>query len=179
MKNFYNVGVIINTMSYTHKFNNKAKQQANRRKEENVNSNSEESEEHKIYITVPYEDKSNCKLLGGRWDDEFKSWYVLRNFENYETLVKRYPYVERVYLFVPYELKDKAKSMGAYFCGVKKQWYAPKPNEQKDLINTFGSVPKIKRIESTQLKKPITMKTGKNIVPLVEPSTPNEVEIIV
>jgi len=175
---------------YTQKFNKQTNQQFNRRKsafhEESPNDirsalEASENIDKKTYITVPYDDRTTAKMLGAKWDEEFRCWYVLPNFENYQQLIKRYPYVERTYLYVSYDDKDIAKSMGAYYCGVNKRWYAPRPSEQTDLIKRFGSLPKVnKGTEANRHKKSI-LRSGS--VPtentkLLQPESPNEVEII-
>ena len=30
----------------------------------------------KIYLDCPYQDKDECKALGGRWDPDYRKWYV-------------------------------------------------------------------------------------------------------
>ena len=30
----------------------------------------------KVYLDCPYQDKDECKALGGRWDPEYRKWYV-------------------------------------------------------------------------------------------------------
>ncbi len=30
----------------------------------------------KVYLDCPYPDKDACKALGGRWDPEYRKWYV-------------------------------------------------------------------------------------------------------
>jgi hypothetical protein len=175
---------------YTQKFNKQTNQQFNRRKESpnDIRSALEQSDrtqeaseitdnavrsrsDKKVYITVPYDDRTTAKMLGAKWDDEFKSWYALPNFENYQQLIRRYPYVEKTYLYVSYDDKNIAKSMGAYYCGINKRWYAPKPKEQHDLIKRFGSLPKVKK--SIQL-----INTTEN-TKLLQPESPNEIEIMV
>jgi hypothetical protein len=170
-------------MSHSQKFNKQTNQQFNRRKESpnesrglpnDIRSALEASEitDKKVYITVPYDDRTTAKMLGAKWDDdEHKSWYALPNSENYQQLIRRYPYVEKTYLYVSYDDKDKAKSMGAWFDGVNKRWYAPKPKEQHDLIKRFGTLPKVKK--SIQL-----INTTEN-TKLIQPESPNEVEITV
>ena len=29
-----------------------------------------------FYLDCPYEDKDECKLKGGKWDNEARKWYV-------------------------------------------------------------------------------------------------------
>jgi hypothetical protein len=181
---------------YTQKFNKQTNQQINRRKESpnDIRSALERSErtheaseitDKKVYITVPYDDRTTAKMLGAKWDDEFKSWYVLDNFENYQQLIRRYPYVEKTYLYVSYDDKDIAKSMGAYYCGVNKRWYAPRPQEQTELIKRFGSLPKVnKGTDTNRHKKSIQpiLRSGTNPTEntkLLQPESPNEVEITV
>jgi hypothetical protein len=170
---------------YTQKFNKQTNQQFNRRKESpnDIRSALEASEitDKKVYITVPYDDRTTAKMLGAKWDDEFKSWYVLPNFENYQQLLRRYPYVEKTYLYVSYDDKDIAKSMGAYYCGVNKRWYAPRPSEQAELIKRFGSLPKVNKGTDKKNVQPI-LRSGTNPTEntkLLQPESPNEVEITV
>jgi hypothetical protein len=166
-------------MSYTHKFKQQSKQQANGRYETKVSDTSEDTDK-KEYITVPYDDRTSAKMLGAKWDDEVKSWYVLPNFENYQQLIRRYPYVEKTYLYVSYEDKDKAKSMGAYYCGVNKRWYAPRPQEQQDLIKRFGSLPKVKQTQTRNVRKSLIVPLERIVPELLVPlDSPNEVEITV
>ena len=33
-------------------------------------------EEERIYLNCPFDDKDECKSLGGRWDSEVRKWYV-------------------------------------------------------------------------------------------------------
>ena len=30
----------------------------------------------KVYLDCPYQDKDECKALGGRWDPDYRKWYV-------------------------------------------------------------------------------------------------------
>ena len=117
-------------------------------------------------------------MLGAKWDDEFKSWYALPNFENYQQLIRRYPYVEKTYLYVSYDDKNIAKSMGAYYCGVNKRWYAPKPKEQTELIKRFGSLPKVKKSIPSEARGLQLINITEN-TKLIQPESPNEVEITV
>jgi len=173
-------------MSQTHKFNKQANQQLHRRQETKHNrsdvSEASENTDKKIYITVPYDDRTTAKMLGAKWCEEMRSWFCLENLENAQQLIRRYPYVERTYLYVSYDDKDVAKSMGAYYCGLSKRWYAPRPSEQKDLINRFGSLPKItNQSRSKPTPKPIpklVRTTSQNISnQLIDVVSPNEIEI--
>ena len=33
-------------------------------------------EDEKIYLNCPFDDKDECKSLGGRWDGDARKWYI-------------------------------------------------------------------------------------------------------
>ena len=32
--------------------------------------------DNRFYLNCPYDDKEECKALGGRWDNDARKWYV-------------------------------------------------------------------------------------------------------
>ena len=88
------------------------------------------------YLSVPFADKDEVKLLGARWDGNKKLWYVpkgksLKGFEKYifnETAVKR---VRNIYLDVPFDDKDEAKKLGARWDKEKRSWYITNLQDEK------------------------------------------------
>jgi len=39
------------------------------------------SEGERIYLNCPFDEKEECKALGGRWDGDIKKWYVLQGVD--------------------------------------------------------------------------------------------------
>ena len=38
--------------------------------------------EEKIYLNCPFDEKDECKSLGGKWDGEEKKWYITDNMDS-------------------------------------------------------------------------------------------------
>ena len=45
------------------------------------NNHVSENEGVKSYLNCPFDDKDECKALGGKWDSEEKKWYVPDNVD--------------------------------------------------------------------------------------------------
>ena len=38
--------------------------------------------EEKIYLNCPFDEKDECKSLGGKWDGEEKKWYITDSMDS-------------------------------------------------------------------------------------------------
>lgn len=121
---------------------------------ENVSQSSGKAQDDKIYINVPYKEKSQAKELGAKWDRGQQSWYISAGVE--QSLFIKWmqdsdskPPVktqaassvkgategvkaDRQYLAVPYSERVAAKAAGAIWDKQAKSWYAaPKADMTK------------------------------------------------
>ena len=96
--------------------------------------------EEKIYLNCPFDEKDECKSLGGRWDGDEKKWYITDNMDSEpfaqwlvdsgasrtepskDALVTN---AEKTYLNCPFEDKDECKALGGKWDGDAKKWYVP------------------------------------------------------
>lgn len=47
----------------------------------------------KIYLNVPFSKKDDAKMLGAKWDNDRKMWYILDNYVNKDAIVERFKVV--------------------------------------------------------------------------------------
>ena len=100
--------------------------------------------DEKIFLNCSFEDKDECKSLGGKWDGDDKKWYITddmdtKPFEQWmgnsedaapvlhqpDSEPQSIPSGERTYLDCPFEDKDECKSLGGKWDGDAKKWYVP------------------------------------------------------
>jgi hypothetical protein len=100
-----------------------------------------------LYIDVPYKLKDRIKLLGSKWDNNVKSWYITEDNNNKNEILTilnetKVNIKEQVKLFIhlPYKYKDEAKLKynGIKFDKTLKQWYIDENNILKnEIINIY------------------------------------------
>ena len=95
--------------------------------------------EERIYLNCPFDDKDECKSLGGRWDGDEKKWFITSdmNAEPFAQWMgeataaadkpKRDDEAagEKIYLNCPYDDKEECKALGGRWDGDAKKWYVP------------------------------------------------------
>lgn len=82
----------------------------------------------KVFLKVPFPEKDEVKLKGGKFEPESKLWYCYS--ENLHLFHQRWP----VFINCPFPEKDEAKKKGALYDGEKKLWYInPEAN-----LNSFA-----------------------------------------
>jgi hypothetical protein len=93
----------------------------------------------RIYLNCPFEEKEECKELGGYWDNEVRKWYIpdgmpTKPFERWiennsgnslEASVKDQNNEPRVYLDCPFSEKEECKAVGGKWDNDKRKWYIP------------------------------------------------------
>ena len=89
----------------------------------------------KIFLNCPFDDKEECKSLGGKWDAESRSWFITSNLdiEKFEKWIVPGAIAKandsedngRTYLNVPFDEKEACKEMGGYW-EQKKRWFLRK-----------------------------------------------------
>ena len=97
----------------------------------------------RFYLDCPYEDKDECKSLGGYFDLDVKKWYVPDNVDK-DAFSKWFPgqnedYVEpkvvdeedKVFLDVEFSEKAAVKKTGAKWDAHAKKWYCLKEDRMK------------------------------------------------
>ena len=96
-------------------------------------------EEERIYLNCPYDDKDECKSLGGRWDGDVRKWYItdemasepfaqwMDGAEPSASVGKTQAEEEgeRTYLNCPFDDKEECKALGGRWDGDAKKWYVP------------------------------------------------------
>lgn len=105
-------------------------------------------EDEKIYLNCPFDDKDECKALGGRWDSEVRKWYITdamagEPFAQWMEGGERAAVAsspsspssgaqaeaeaegERTYLNCPFDDKDQCKALGGRWDNEAKKWYVP------------------------------------------------------
>ncbi len=94
----------------------------------------------KLFINVPYTEKSAAKELGAKWDRREKSWFIPEGVEQ-EPFAKWIPQPssenelsgniaqEKILLNVPFQEKDVAKELGAKWDRGEKSWYVPEGSD--------------------------------------------------
>lgn len=95
--------------------------------------------EERIYLNCPFDDKDECKSLGGRWDGDEKKWYITNDMDSEPfaqwlegSEANPEPAIDepatssgKTYLNCPFEDKDECKSLGGKWDGDAKKWYVP------------------------------------------------------
>lgn len=89
----------------------------------------------KIFLSCPFDDKEECKSLGGKWDAESRSWFITSNLdiEKFEKWIVPGAIAKakdsedngRTYLNVPFKEKDACKEMGGYWDAELMLWFVP------------------------------------------------------
>ena len=93
----------------------------------------------RIYLNCPYDDKDECKSLGGRWDSDERKWYITvemdaEPFDQWMIDVEApRPRAnapsndegKKTYLNCPFDDKEECKSLGGRWDGDAKKWYVP------------------------------------------------------
>ncbi|WP_413208293.1 DUF5710 domain-containing protein [Rhodospirillum sp. A1_3_36] len=102
----------------------------------------------RIYLAVPFDERTQAKKMGAKWDRAEKSWYVPEGTEatafaqwekkNITQATAPAPLkaedkapeqvpakAPRTYLAVPFEEKEAVKKRGAKWDRTRKSWYAP------------------------------------------------------
>ena len=97
--------------------------------------------EDRIYLKCPFDEKDECKSLGGRWDGDARKWYITADMD-------AEPFAqwmgdgddddsdsagdetasddgEKTYLNCPFDDKDECKALGGRWDGDAKKWYVP------------------------------------------------------
>ena len=96
-------------------------------------------EEERIYLNCPYDDKDECKSLGGRWDGDVRKWYITDEMASEpfaQWMDGSEPSAsagkpqseeegERTYLNCPFDDKEECKTLGGRWDGDVKKWYVP------------------------------------------------------
>jgi len=103
-----------------------------------LNSSGAEETKGRIYLNCPFEEKDECKELGGYWDSEVRKWYILdgmptKPFERWiennsgplGASVKDQNNEPRVYLDCPFSEKEECKAAGGKWDNDKRKWYIP------------------------------------------------------
>lgn len=96
-------------------------------------------EEKRIYLNCPFEEKDQCKELGGKWDGDKKKWFITEdmdsepfaewlepsdtNVETAESETATSP--EKTYINCSFEDKDECKSLGGKWDSDARKWYIP------------------------------------------------------
>lgn len=100
--------------------------------------------EDRIYLNCPFDEKDECKSLGGRWDNDTRKWYITAemNAEPFAQWMSdgdgdgdeqaKAPDAEtaaddgeRIYLNCPFDDKEECKALGGRWDGDAKKWYVP------------------------------------------------------
>jgi len=91
---------------------------------------SESSQQKRIYINVPYQEKEEAKGLGARWDRQERSWFIppginKASFAKWSKSegMQTHRVEQRQYLSVPYGERSVAKAAGARWDKAAKSWY--------------------------------------------------------
>lgn len=71
----------------------------------------------KVFLKVPFPEKDEVKLKGGKFEPESKLWYCYS--KDLHLFHPRWP----VFINCPFPEKDEAKKKGALYDGEKKLWY--------------------------------------------------------
>ena len=104
-----------------------------------LNSSGAEETKGRIYLNCPFEEKDECKELGGYWDNEVQKWYIpdgmpTKPFERWiennsgsslGASVKDQNNEPRVYLDCPFSEKEECKAAGGKWDNDKRKWYIP------------------------------------------------------
>ncbi len=104
-----------------------------------LNSSGAAETRGRIYLNCPFEEKDECKELGGYWDNEVRKWYIpdgmpTKPFERWiennsgsslGASVKDQNNEPRVYLDCPFSEKEECKAAGGKWDNDKRKWYIP------------------------------------------------------
>ena len=97
-------------------------------------------EDERIYLNCPFDDKDECKSLGGRWDSDVRKWYITDEmasepFAQWMEGADVSPDAskpqaepdegEKTYLNCPFDDKEACKALGGRWDGDAKKWYVP------------------------------------------------------
>ena len=82
-------------------------------------------------LACPFEQRSEAKELGAKWDPDARCWYADTE-EDWNALVRWHPKKssgssvpgERHYIHATYDDRDEVKALGAVWDKTKKKWYA-------------------------------------------------------
>lgn len=96
----------------------------------------------KVYLNCPFDEKDECKSLGGRWDNNARKWYIHADQDpkpflrwlavlqdNGQTSSAGSRKSKRTYLNCPFDDKDECKGMGGRWDPNLRQWYVPEGME--------------------------------------------------
>ena len=78
--------------------------------------------EEKIYLNCPFDEKDECKSLGGKWDGEEKKWFITDSMDSE-------PFSQWLQDSGPSILKNKSLSTSLLFfnqgtfCWTRKKWH--------------------------------------------------------
>ena len=95
--------------------------------------------EERIYLNCPFDEKDECKSLGGKWDSDEKKWYITDDmdrepfaqwFEILDAVLEdnesgAVTSTEKTYLNCTFDDKDECKALGGKWDGDEKKWYVP------------------------------------------------------
>ena len=86
--------------------------------------------ENRIYLKCPFDEKDECKSLGGRWDGDERKWYITADmdtkpFAQWMSDGEDDSDGEKTYLNCPFDDKDECKALGGRWDGDAKKWYVP------------------------------------------------------
>ena len=96
-------------------------------------------EEERIYLNCPFDDKDECKSLGGRWDSDVRKWYITDEMASEPfaqwmdgaeasgepSKPQAEEEGEKTYLNCPFDDKEECKALGGRWDGDAKKWYVP------------------------------------------------------
>ena len=97
--------------------------------------------EERIYLNCPFDDKEECKELGGRWDGDEKRWYItsemdsepfskwIEDGDQSKNTIQGDIAKEKTYLNCPFEDIEECKSLGGKWDGDAKKWFVPEGSD--------------------------------------------------
>ena len=92
----------------------------------------------RIFLAVPFNEKSKAKELGCWWSQYDKLWYIPNNLddENKAEILDSFNKARDkiIYLNVKYDDKDDAKSHGARWDKKERRWYIPREALQYNYV---------------------------------------------
>lgn len=105
----------------------------------------------KIYLDCPFDDKEECKSLGGKWDAENKSWFITSNLDvnKFEKWIvpgsistaADQEYTGKTYLNCPFDDKDECKSLGGHWDSNLRMWFVPEGTDPTPFNKWFFKEP--------------------------------------
>jgi len=96
--------------------------------------------EVRVYLDVPYPERSEVQKLGANWDWKAKSWYIPEGVDaapfsqwmkqaaeasHQAQAAEPKSNAARIFLNVPFKEKDEAHALGAHWDKEAKSWYIP------------------------------------------------------